>query len=84
MGWLSILGPLVADVFPSGNVGSVWGIAGAFGATGAIIFNYEVGRITSALGTANMFLILGVLHLLAAAIIVIFVREVKTVTEPVA
>ena len=77
LGWLSILGPLVADVFPAGNVGSVWGIAGAFGATGAILFNYEIGRITSTLGTANMFLILGGLHLAAAAILVTLVREVK-------
>jgi ACS family hexuronate transporter-like MFS transporter len=77
LGWLSILGPLVADVFPAGNVGSVWAIAGASGATGAIIFNYQVGHITSALGSANMFLILGVLHLLASAVIMILVREVK-------
>lgn len=82
LGWLSILGPLVADAFPPGNVGSVWGIAGAFGATGAVIFNYEVGRITSALGSANMFLILGGLHLVAAAIIVILVRDLKPSGEP--
>jgi ACS family hexuronate transporter-like MFS transporter len=75
LGWLSILGPLVADAFPAGNVGSVWGIAGAFGAFGAIIFNYEVGRITSAVGSQTMFLILGGLHLIAAAILVSLVRE---------
>jgi ACS family hexuronate transporter-like MFS transporter len=75
LGWLSILGPLVADAFPAGNVGSVWGIAGAFGACGAIIFNYEVGRITSAVGSQTMFLILGGLHLIAAAILVSLVRE---------
>jgi ACS family hexuronate transporter-like MFS transporter len=77
LGWLSILGPLVADAFPAGNVGSVWGIAGAFGATGAIIFNHQVGRITSAVGSENMFLILGTLHLAAAAIILVLVRQVK-------
>jgi ACS family hexuronate transporter-like MFS transporter len=75
LGWLSILGPLVADAFPAGNVGSVWGIAGAFGACGAIIFNYEVGRITSAVGSQTMFLILGGLHLIAAAVLVSLVRE---------
>ncbi|MGN6644298.1 MAG: MFS transporter [Verrucomicrobiota bacterium] len=77
LGWLSILGPLVADAFPAGNVASVWSIAGAFGATGAIIFNYEVGRITSAVGSANMFLILGVLHLIAAGIIIALVRKIE-------
>jgi ACS family hexuronate transporter-like MFS transporter len=77
LGWLSILGPLVADAFPSGNVGSVWGIAGAFGATGAIIFNHQVGKISSAVGSENMFLILGALHLVATAVILIFVRQVR-------
>lgn len=77
LGWLSILGPLVADVFPAGNVGSVWAIAGAFGATGAILFNHFVGRITTAVGSGNMFLILGGLHLVAAAIVVAMVRPVR-------
>jgi len=77
LGWLSILGPLVADTFPAGNVGSVWGIAGAFGASGAIIFNHQVGQISSALGTTTMFFILGLLHLLAAVLIVTLVRKVE-------
>ncbi|HEX2862408.1 MAG TPA: MFS transporter [Lacunisphaera sp.] len=76
LGWLSLLGPLVADTFPAGNVGSVWSIAGAFGALGAIIFNHQVGQITTALGSEKMFLILGLLHLLAAAILVSLVRKI--------
>lgn len=75
LAWLSILGPLVADAFPAGNVGSVWGIAGASGATGAIIFNHQVGKITSAVGAETMFLILGCLHLLAAIIVLGLVRR---------
>lgn len=77
LAWLSILGPLVADTFPAGNTASVWGISGAFGATGAMIFNHEVGKITSAVGSANMFLILGCLHLVAAAILFALVRKIK-------
>jgi ACS family hexuronate transporter-like MFS transporter len=76
LGWLSLLGPLVADTFPAGNVGSVWSIAGAFGALGAILFNYQVGRITTALGSVKMFLILGLLHLAAAAVLLTLVRKV--------
>lgn len=67
--WLMLLGPLVSDVFPAGNAASVWAIAGAFGATGAMIFNYAVGRITSALGAEQMFFVLGLLHPLAAVIL---------------
>jgi ACS family hexuronate transporter-like MFS transporter len=82
LGWLSLLGPLVADTFPVGNVGSVWSIAGAFGALGAIIFNFQVGQITTAIGSAKMFLILGVLHLLAAAILLSLVRKVSPRSGP--
>src|SRR5690606_556766 len=77
LGWLSLLGPLVADTFPAGNVGSVWCIAGAFGALGAIIFNFQVGRITTAVGSIQMFFILGTLHLLAIAILLTLVRKIS-------
>jgi ACS family hexuronate transporter-like MFS transporter len=81
LAWLSILGPLVADTFPAGNVASVWGIAGAFGAFGAILFNHQVGKITTALGAERMFLILGLLHLIAAGILFAFVRKVEAPGE---
>lgn len=77
LAWLSLLGPLVADTFPAGNVASVWSAAGAFGATGAIIFNHQVGRISTTLGTTNMFLILGCLHLVAAGLLFSLVRPVR-------
>ena len=80
MGWLGTLGPLVADTFPAGNVASVWGIAGAFGAFGAILFNHQVGQISSHLGTTNMFLVLGCLHLISAAILRLLVRNVNVGT----
>jgi ACS family hexuronate transporter-like MFS transporter len=72
--WLFVLGPMVGDVFPAGNVASVWAIAGAFGATGAIIFNYGVGQLTSTLGTERMFLLLGLLHPIAAGLLILLVR----------
>jgi ACS family hexuronate transporter-like MFS transporter len=76
LSWLSILGPLVADTFPAGNVASVWSVAGAFGAFGAILFNHEIGRITTSVGATTMFVVLGGLHLLAAAILLTLVRKV--------
>lgn len=75
--WLFTLGPLVGDTFPAGNVASVWAIAGAFGATGAIIFNYTVGQLSSTLGMNRMFLLLGLLHPLAALILRSLVRPVQ-------
>lgn len=78
--WLLLLGPLVADTFPAGNAASVWAISGAFGATGAIFFNYGVGRVSGVLGVERMFLLMGALHLSAAAILKICVRPVDAKT----
>jgi ACS family hexuronate transporter-like MFS transporter len=75
--WLFVLGPLVGDTFPAGNVASVWAIAGAFGATGAILFNHGVGQLTTALGIERMFLLLGLLHPVAAVVLVTLVKPLK-------
>jgi MFS transporter, ACS family, hexuronate transporter len=75
--WLFILGPLVSDVFPAGNVASVWSIAGAFGATGAILFNHFIGHVSSTLGSDRLFHVMGFLHPIAALIVFLFVRRVR-------
>jgi ACS family hexuronate transporter-like MFS transporter len=67
--WLFNLGVVVAECFPAANVGSVWGIAGAFGALGAICFNLYVGEAMATLGVAKMFTLMAVLHPLAAVIL---------------
>jgi ACS family hexuronate transporter-like MFS transporter len=83
LAWLSMLGPLVADTFPAGNVASVWSAAGAAGALGAILFNHQVGQITTKLGVTTMFSILGGLHLVAAAILLTLVRKVDELPSSV-
>jgi ACS family hexuronate transporter-like MFS transporter len=75
LAWLLLLMPFIADMFPAGNVASVWAIAGSFGAAGAIVFNYCVGRVTSAFGSNLLFLVLGGLHLMAAMIIALLARR---------
>ncbi|OIR15069.1 L-galactonate transporter [mine drainage metagenome] len=79
--WLFIMGPLVADVFPAGNVASVWSIAGAFGATGAIIFNYFIGQISSTLGADRIFYVMGFLHPIAAVLMALLVKRVRPETD---
>jgi ACS family hexuronate transporter-like MFS transporter len=74
IGWFAVLGPLVTDLFPAGNSASVWAIAGAFGAVGAIVSNFAIGRVSSMLGTERMFLVLGILHLAALCILLFFVK----------
>lgn len=75
--WLQLLGPILADSFPAGNVASVWAIAGAFGATGAMIFNFSIGRVSTVLGGERLFLIMGCLHPIAALLLVMLVRKVQ-------
>jgi ACS family hexuronate transporter-like MFS transporter len=64
-GWFALLCPLVADLFPAGNVASVWGITGAFGALGAMIFNHQIGRLSGSMGQDRLFFVMAGLHLLA-------------------
>jgi ACS family hexuronate transporter-like MFS transporter len=82
--WLLLLMPVIADAFPAGNVASVWAIAGAFGATGAMICNYAFGQISTSEGSVRMFLVLGCLHPIAATLLFTCVSKIKrTQPEPV-
>ncbi len=78
LGWFAVLGPMVGDVFPLGNVASVWAIAGTFGAVGAMGSNFAIGRVSTVLGTERMFLILGCLHLIAMAVLYLFVWRMRS------
>lgn len=82
--WLSTLAPIIAEIFPLGNVASVWGIAGAFGATGAMVFNYLLGHAATTLGLENLFYIMGVLHPCAALLLVWLVRRPRVSPEAIA
>jgi len=73
--WLFNLGVVVADAFPAANVGSVWGIAGAFGAVGGMVFNKFVGDLMGTFGSTQIFMALAVLHPLAAIILTTTVRK---------
>jgi ACS family hexuronate transporter-like MFS transporter len=73
--WLFNLGVVVADTFPAANVGSVWGIAGAFGATGAMCFNIYVGRLMETFGAGRIFAAMAILHPLAAVVLWFMVRR---------
>ena len=73
--WLFNLGVVVADAFPAANVGSVWGIAGAFGAVGGMFFNKFVGSLMGTFGSAQIFIVLALLHPIAAIILTTTVRR---------
>jgi len=73
--WLFNLGVVVAETFPAPNVGSVWGIAAAFGATGAIIFNSLVGHLMQSLGSTRIFILMAFLHPVATLLLWTMVRR---------
>lgn len=77
--WLFNLGVVVAETFPAANVGSVWGIAGAFGAAGAMCFNKFVGEVMVTFGPAKVFSALAILHPLAAVVLCTTVRPERPV-----
>ncbi|MFT3784199.1 MAG: MFS transporter [Nibricoccus sp.] len=79
--WLLLLMPVIADTFPAGNVASVWAIAGAFGAGGAMVSNYVLGKISTTLGSEHMFLALGCLHPIAAGLVCALVRNVAPIAK---
>lgn len=63
---------VVAETFPAGNVGSVWGIAGAFGALGAVAFNLYIGHALQTFGAERMFVAMAIP--LAAVVLWLTVR----------
>ncbi|MDR1010129.1 MAG: hypothetical protein LBM04_03195, partial [Opitutaceae bacterium] len=76
--WLSTLAPIIAEIFPIGNVASIWGIAGAFGAAGAFVFNRLLGHVGQPgfpLTLNQLFLVMGFLHLVSALILYVLVRR---------
>ncbi|AWI09960.1 MFS transporter [Ereboglobus luteus] len=73
--WLGSIAPIIAQVFPVGNVASVYGIAGAFGATGAIVFNWLIGQAATLWGMDTLFIVMGCLHPCAALVMAFFIRS---------
>lgn len=65
LSWIFTESVLIAETFPINNVASVMGIAGGFGAGGAVIFNYFIGQYLSSMGTSWIYMIMAVLHPLA-------------------
>lgn len=62
LSWIYTESVLIAETFPINNVASVLGIAGGFGAAGAVIFNYLIGQFMTSVGTSWIFMVMAVLH----------------------
>ena len=75
--WLFTLSVVIAETFPVNNVASVLGIAGGFGAVGAVFFNYFVSQFIGTIGSDKIFFIMAFLHPLAILILWTMVKVEK-------
>ncbi len=75
LSWLFTISVVVAESFPVKNVASVLGIAGGFGALGAVLFNYFVGQFIGTLGAQKIFMAMAFLHPLAVLILLKMTRR---------
>src|SRR5690606_18874885 len=74
LSWLFTISLVVAEAFPVKNVASVLGIAGGFGALGAVLFNYFVGQFMGTLGAEKIFIAMAFLHPIAVLILWTMIR----------
>jgi ACS family hexuronate transporter-like MFS transporter len=77
LSWLFTISVVIAEAFPVKNVASVLGIAGGFGALGAVLFNYFIGQFIGTVGAAKIFIAMAVLHPVAVLILWTMVRVEK-------
>jgi ACS family hexuronate transporter-like MFS transporter len=82
LSWLFTISVVIAEAFPAKNVASVLGIAGGFGALGAVLFNYFVGKFIGTLGAEKIFIAMAFLHPLAVLILWTMVRPEKPPVDP--
>ncbi len=77
--WSTLVMILPADLFPRRVVGSVAGLVGFGGAMGGVVFNLIAGRmLDGGSGYGPVFAIVSALHALAFLLILLTIREVRT------
>jgi ACS family hexuronate transporter-like MFS transporter len=75
LSWLFTISVVISEAFPVKNVASVLGIAGGFGAVGAVFFNYFVGQFMGTLGAEKIFIAMAFLHPIAVLILWTMVKK---------
>jgi ACS family hexuronate transporter-like MFS transporter len=73
--WSANLLTLPADLLPSRNVGSAYGLAGGAGSLGASLASFGLGHVISRLSYGPVFTAAGLMHPFAAVIIILTVRH---------
>jgi ACS family hexuronate transporter-like MFS transporter len=80
--WSANVQTLGADIFPARLVGSIEGLIGSAGALGAALFGLVAGHLIGTRGYTIPFLVAGLVHPAAFAIILAVVRRIERVSLP--
>jgi MFS transporter, ACS family, aldohexuronate transporter len=70
----SSLFTLPADLFPSRSVALAWGISGAAGSIGGMIFQLYIGQMVDTIGYAPVFAVVSSMHVVSAIVVLAMVR----------
>jgi ACS family hexuronate transporter-like MFS transporter len=73
----SALFTMPADIFPAKNVALAWGLSGAAGSIGGMLFQLYIGRMVDQIGYAPVFWVVSGMHILSAAIVLVMVRSAE-------
>jgi ACS family hexuronate transporter-like MFS transporter len=74
-GWMYSLPAIIAEVFPLGNIASVWSIVGSLGAVAVVGFNWLVGQTDQTKGFPPTFIVMALLYPIGALLLCRLVRS---------
>jgi ACS family hexuronate transporter-like MFS transporter len=71
---------LPADLYPSSDVATVWGLAGAAGSFGGMAFTPLVGWLVQHVSYAPVFGLVSAMHLVSVAVVALMIRRIAAPT----
>ena len=72
---------LPADLFPARDVATIWGVFGAVGSFGGMLFIALVGWLSDNYGYTPIFIAVAVMHLVSAAVISLLIPNVRQIEK---
>ena len=72
---------LPIDLFSKKDAASVWGISGSAGSFGAMLFTPVIGWLVDTISYSPVFVIVAFLHIISAALVMIFIPKIKNITD---
>jgi ACS family hexuronate transporter-like MFS transporter len=77
--WSTMVQTLTADMFPSGTVASVAGLAGSVGTYGAMLFSLLASYLFTHFGYTPAFILAGLLHPISFILVLVIIKKIELV-----